>query len=182
MSLLEAKVFQVSPCLGIFPWMISCKGLFWSTVSPYWVHCEMSKSIYSVPLANLNIKYILLYLIPCGREQYNKKESDNAQYGRGSSVFDILYIACQAVQEKHVTQSFWLRDAMVACHSQKAKLSYASTEMSCYGKHCRNEWKPLLTARPYWKIFQRQMRSILGWFCCFYKQWGFLATLTLLFL
>jgi len=34
-------------------------------------------------------------------------------------------------------------------HSQKAKLSYAFhfTEMPCYGKHRRHEWKPPLTAR-----------------------------------
>lgn len=39
---------------------------------------------------------------------------------------------------------------MVARGSQKAKLSYAFhfTEMPCYGKHCRHEWKPPLTARP----------------------------------
>lgn len=81
----------------------------------------------------------------------------------GAAVFfDILHIACQAVQEKHVTQCFGLRDAIVACHSQKAKLSYAFTEMPCCGKHCRNEWKPPLTARSYWKICQRKMRSILG--------------------
>lgn len=78
--------------------------------------------------------------------------------------FDILHIACQAVQERHVTQCFGLRDATVACHSQKAKLSYAFyfTEMPCCGKHCRHEWKPPSMARSVMEDLPKENQKHIG--------------------
>lgn len=49
------------------------------------------------------------------------------------------------------------------CHGgiQKAKLSYVFhfTEMPCYGKHCRHEWKPPLTARPMLEDLPKEKRE-----------------------
>lgn len=53
---------------------------------------------------------------------------------------------------------------MLACRSQKAKLSYAFhfTEMPCYGKHCEHEWKPLLTARPMQENLPKEKEKDIG--------------------
>lgn len=70
---------------------------------------------------------------------------------------------------------------MVACHSQKAKLSYAFyfTEMPFYGKHCRHEWKPPLTARSMLEDLPKENEKHIGSILLFLYTVSSLATLTL---
>lgn len=119
-----------------------------------------------MPVANLNIKYIPLYLIACRRKQYT--------IWKGQLCF-LTYFTLHARQCKKGMSLSAFDWGMPWWHdiAKKPNCHMLSTSLRCHamenivGMNGNPHWRPGLC----WKICQRKNRSILGQLCWFYTWW-----------